>query len=89
MFSFENMILLLYIWGFWYWILGKGKTLFLIDIYETHDLKGIVLWDFEVSFLVPFDRSDIATPNGMCFFVKIKLILCRIFFSGFDDESLP
>jgi hypothetical protein len=28
-------------------------------------LKGIVSRDFEVCFLIPWDSSDIATPDGM------------------------
>jgi hypothetical protein len=53
-------------------------------------LKGIVSRDFEVCFLVPLDSSDIATPDGMGLFFKIKSISCRIFdFSGLGAGSLP
>jgi hypothetical protein len=34
--------------------------------------------DFNVCFLVPLDISDIATPNGTGWFLKIKTISCQI-----------
>jgi hypothetical protein len=39
--------------------------------------------------LVPLDSSDIATPDGMSSFLKIKSISCQIFdFSGLGLGSL-
>jgi hypothetical protein len=50
--------------------------------------EGIVSRDFEVCFLVPLDSSDIATPDGMGSFLKIKSIYCRIFdYSGLGASS--
>jgi hypothetical protein len=39
-------------------------------IYMRAKIKGIVSRDFEVCFLVPLDRSDIATPAGTGLFEK-------------------
>jgi hypothetical protein len=55
---------------------------------RTFELKGIVSLDFEVHFLIPLDRSDIATPDGTGSFFKIKSILCKIFdYSGLGAGS--
>jgi hypothetical protein len=51
--------------------------------------KGIVSRNSEVCFLVPFDRSEVATPDGLCSFAfKISISYRTFGFSRLGVDSL-
>jgi hypothetical protein len=65
--------------------LGSNMVVVHIKLAGSH-FEGIVSRDFEVCFLVPLDRSDIASPDGAGSFKKSDFVL-NFYFSGLGGGS--